>query len=326
MKPNFIKMKITKYNLLLLFALLGFSACEKNTSYEEETDSKEGAQIFIAKANRGIQNLTIFPYADTARTFTFGAGIGALGYPASNINIKLAIDQKALDSLNVIRVNSALPPYELFPADAYEINKLDVVIPKGGMSSDLISVKYYSTKFNSEKSYLLPLTITDASGYALNPTAKTIFIVAPKLEEIPAPTAGWVASASTEQFTGENTGLASAVLDGNLTTIWHSRYSPAPRSSYPHWLSFNMQAPVYVTKIAMAPRQNNANGFTKFNLEGTLDGTTWFSLGDNLVFNPGLLSYQEYPIEKQFLKNIRITMTEGKSDLNFLAEFVVYKY
>ncbi|WP_165500472.1 BT_3987 domain-containing protein [Pedobacter psychroterrae] len=318
-------MKITKYNLLLLFALLGFSACEKNTSYEEESDSKEGAKIFIAKANRGLQNLTIFPYADTARTFTFGASIGALGYPASNINIKLAIDQKALDSLNVIRVNSALAPYELFPTDSYEINKMDVVIPKGGMTSDLISIKYYSTKFDSQKSYLLPLTITDASGYALNPTAKTIFIVAPKLEEMPAPTAGWVASASSEQPTGENTGLASAVLDGNLATIWHARYS-APRSNYPHWLSFDMLAPIYVTKIAMAPRQNNANGFTKFKLEGSLDGTTWHSLGENLEFNPGLLSHQEYPIERQFLKNIRITMLEGKQDLTFLAEFVVYKY
>lgn len=318
-------MNIIKHNLLLLFALVSFSACERNTSYEKETDSKEGAQIFIAKANRGIQNLTIFPYADTARTFTLGAGIGALGYPANNINIKLAIDHKALDSLNAIRVNSALPPYELFPADSYEIDKMTIVIPKGGVSSDLVSIKYYSTKFNAEKSYLLPLSITEASGYALNPTAKTIFIVAPKLEEMPAPTAGWVASASTEQPTGENTGLASAVLDGNLSTIWHSRYT-APRSSFPHWLSFDMQTPIYVTKIAMAPRQNNANGFTKFKLEGSLDGTTWFSLGDNLEFNPGLLSYQEYPITRQFLKNIRITMLEGKQDLTFLAEFVVYKY
>lgn len=318
-------MNIKKYNLLFLFALLAFSACEKNTSYEEETDSRDGAQIFIAKANRGQQNLTIFPYADTARTFSFGASIGALGYPANNINIRLAIDHKALDSMNAIRVNSALAPYELFPTDAYEIDKLDLMIPKGGMSSDLITIKYYSTKFDSEKSYLLPLSITDASGYALNPTAKTIFIVAPKLEEMPAPTAGWVASASTEQPNGENTGLASAVLDGNLTTIWHSRYT-APRSSFPHWLSFDMQTPIYVTKIAMAPRQNNANGFTKFKLEGSLDGSTWFSLGENLVFNPGLLSYQEYPIERQFLKNIRITMLEGKQDLTFLAEFVVYKY
>jgi hypothetical protein len=318
-------MKITTYNLLILFSLLVFSACEKNTAYEEETDSKDGAQIFIAKANRGVQNLTIFPYADTARTFTFGAGFGALGNPANDINVKFTIDQKALDSMNVIRVNSALPPYELFPADAYEINKMDVTIPRGGQSSDLVSVKYYSTKFDSEKSYLLPITITDASGYKVNSATKTIFIVAPKLEELRAPTAGWVASASTEQPTGENTGLASAVLDGNLSTIWHSRYT-APRSSFPHWLSFDMIQPIYVTKIAMAPRQNNANGFTKFNLEGSLDGTTWFSLGENLEFNPGLLSYQEYPIERQFLKNIRMTMLEGKQDLTFLAEFVVYKY
>ncbi|MNY27085.1 O-GlcNAcase NagJ precursor [compost metagenome] len=156
--------------------------------------------------------------------------------------------------------------------------------------------------------------------------AKTIFIVAPKLEELPATTTGWIATASTEQLTGESTGLASALLDGNLATIWHSRYSPLPRSSYPHWLNFDMVQPVYVTKVAIAARQNNANGFTKFKLEGTLDGTNWIVLGDNLVFDPALKSFQEYPITKQYLKQIRATLLEGKTDLCFLAEFTIYRY
>ncbi|SMC85657.1 BT_3987 domain-containing protein [Pedobacter africanus] len=319
-------MNTQKYNLLALFVLLCFAACKTNDAFELETDSKAGAQIFIAKANRGTQNLTIFPYTDDAREFTFGAGYGALGLPANNISIKFSVDQKALDSINAIRLNSALPPYEKFPADAYQVGKLEVTIPKGGMSSDLVSIKYFSKKFSSDKSYCLPLTITDASGYTISPMAKTIFIVAPKLEEVPATTTGWIATASTEQVTGESTGLASALIDGNLATIWHSRYSPLPRSSYPHWLNFDMLQPIYVTKVAIAARQNNANGFTKFKLEGTLDGTNWILLGDNLAFDPAVKSFQEYPITRQYLRQIRATLLEGKQDLTFMAEFTVYRY
>jgi len=319
-------MNIKKYNLFLLFGLLCFCACKTNTAYEVETDSKTGAQVFIAKSNKGVQNLTIFPYTDEVRKFTFGAGFGALGLPAHSIRVKFSIDDKAFDSLNVIRVNSALPPYEKFPSDAYQIENLEVTIPKGGMSSGLVNIKYFSKKFDTEKSYLLPLTITDASGYTISPMAKTIFIVAPKLEEVPATTNGWIATASTEQLTGESTGLASAVLDGNLSTIWHSRYAPLPRSNYPHWLNFDMLQSIYVTKVAIATRQNNANGFTKFKLEGTLDGTNWILLGDNLIFDPAIKSFQEYPITKQYLRQIRATLLEGKQDLSFMAEFTVYRY
>lgn len=321
-----MKMK-TIYRLLFLMApaMLMLVACEKSIpAYEALTDAKEGARVFVARANNGLQNLTIFPYTEE-RIFRFNAGFGAVGLPASDIPVTFTEDSRVFDSLNVIRSNNGLELYERFPKSAYNIDALSLTIPKGGLSSDFATLTYRPNEFNSAKDYLLALSITDASGYAITPSAKSLLIVAPKLESRRANTAGWVASASTEQPTGENTGKASAVLDGDLNTIWHARYT-APRSSYPHWLSFDMLIARYVTKISMAPRQNNANGFTKFKLEGSLDGTTWFSLGENLTFNPGNIGYQDYPIEEQYLRNIRITMLEGLQDLSFLAEFAVYAY
>lgn len=315
------------YFLFLLFFAGVIAACSKDVPpYEELTDNKEGAMVFVAKAHSGIQNLTIFPFTDLERTFRFNAGFGAVGLPAGNIGVSFSEDVRAFDSLNTVRQANGLEPYQQFPQDAYHIDKLKLTIPKGGVSSDFATLTYRPQKFDNSKNYLLALSINDASDYSISPMAKTVLIVTPKLEERPANTSGWIATASTEQPQGENTGLASAVLDGNLNTIWHARYNPGPGAKYPHWLSFDMINSVYVTKVAMAPRQNNPRGFTKFKLEGSLDGNTWFLLGDNLTFDPANKSYQSYSIEPQNLKKIKITMLEGLQDLAFLSEFVVYTF
>lgn len=319
-------MNVYKHSLLLLGTILSLASCEADLPYRTETDSKNGARIFIAKANSGFQNLTIFPFTETERSFSFGVGYGAVGLPANDINVKFSVDRKALDSINTVRQISALPPYAEFPTNAYAIENTEVTIPKGELSSNLVKIKYFPNKFDATKSYLLPLSITDASGYSVNSATKTIFLVAPKVEEIVASTTGWTATASSEQTTGESTGLASAVIDGNLNTIWHSRYSPGPTTSYPHWLAVDMLKSTYVTKVAIAPRQNNANGFKKFNLEGSLDGTTWVTLGSNLTFDPANKSYQQYPITPQNLRFMKITMLEGLQALTFFAELQVYRY
>jgi len=300
---------------------------EKVAPYEQLTDDKTGAQVYIAKAVDGMHDLTVFPYVDE-RVFTFGVSFGALGLPGTEIAVKLTEDVEAFDSLNIVRELNGLEPYERFPVEAYNIDKMDVRIPKGEVSSELISVTYYPEAFESDKDYLLPLSIIDASDYALLPSGKTLFLIAPKLEARPANTKGWVASASSAQDNGqENTGLASALLDGDLNTIWHSRYNPA-LDPFPHVIDIDMLSLTYVTKVALAPRTDNPNGPTRFKLEGSIDGTSWDDLTGEQSFNPANSNYQEYPIEPQDLRYLRLTILDGMqaSGIAFLAEFVVYSY
>ena len=42
------------------------------------------------------------------------------------------------------------------------------------------------------------------------------------MEETRLDRSNWTITASSEQLTGENTGLATAVLDGDINTIWHT--------------------------------------------------------------------------------------------------------
>ncbi|QOD62347.1 DUF1735 domain-containing protein [Polaribacter haliotis] len=320
MKTN----NIYKSFLIVIMVSLSISCEDETPAYEQLTDSKENAQIFIAKAVNGAVDLEIFPYADQRET-NFGIGFGGVGLPASDISVKLEINQTALDSLNQIRVASGRDPYLIFPSDAYEIGDLSFTIPAGKQSSGVTKLTYFPNKFDSSSDFALPLTIVESSGYNVNPSTKNIIFLANAPRERVANTNGWIATASSSQDNGwENTGLASALLDGDLNTIWHSEYSPTT-PGYPHTVSFDMTKKIFVTKVQIAPRQNNNSGPTKFYLEGT-NGGDWIKLTEELDFNPANIDFQEYVITGQTLDKIRMVMTEGRQTVSFLSEFKVFAF
>lgn len=103
------------YILQLLFILGAYSCEDETPPYELLTDSKEGTNIFLAKANSGIEKLTIFPADENERTTTIGSGYGGLGIPANDIEVTLSINIEALDSINNARILNGSEPFELFP-------------------------------------------------------------------------------------------------------------------------------------------------------------------------------------------------------------------
>nr|WSX48130.1 discoidin domain-containing protein [Streptomyces sp. NBC_00974] len=72
------------------------------------------------------------------------------------------------------------------------------------------------------------------------------------------PRTGWTAAASDEETAGEN-GRAANVLDGDPTTMWHSRWSVAP-APLPHALTIDMHRTSTVSALVYHPRASGANG------------------------------------------------------------------
>ena len=87
-----------------------------------------------------------------------------------------------------------------------------------------------------------------------------------------------------------------------------------------------MKGNMYVTKFALARRKNNGSGFTKFKLQGSLDGSVWTTLGDNLVFDPTTNNFQYYPVATTECRYIKLTAVEGVAAYTHLAELDVYRY
>jgi len=190
--------KINSIFLLLLFASL-FSGCVKEEEYNKKVDSTADGVVFLQQAVTFPQDLTIFPFVDAARTFTFNAGFGAVGYSSKDIAVKFEVDNVAFDSVNRIRQSAGLPLYLKFPTDSYTIDAMETTIPSGSLTSGKINVNYFSKKFNPMMNYLLPMSIKEASGFTVNPKLKTVFIVVSKLQ-------GKLVSNQFESHMGNNGG------------------------------------------------------------------------------------------------------------------------
>ena len=89
--------KINSIFLLVLFASL-FSGCVKEEAYNKKVDSPADGVVFLQQAVSFPQELTIFPFVDAARTFTFNAGFGAVGYSSKAPHLPI---RSTLDGLDV---------------------------------------------------------------------------------------------------------------------------------------------------------------------------------------------------------------------------------
>ena len=136
---------------------------------------------------------------------------------------------------------------------------------------------------------------------------------------------GWSITASNEYTPGENTGLATALIDGNLNTYWHTSWQ-ASGPNYPHWVELDMKVASLVGRFAMARRQNNGTGMTTFRLEGSLNGTTWVTVLNNTNFNSTINGFQVFSFTPQNFRYLRLTPLTGPNNYTHLAEIQVYEY
>lgn len=94
------------------------------------------------------------------------------------------------------------------------------------------------------------------------------------------PTAGMTASAGSV-YAGTNEGPASNVLDGDVSTIWHSNYaggadntSNGGRSK--HWITIALGGERMITALEYTPRTGVQNGtITEYQIEISTDGTNF---------------------------------------------------
>ncbi len=88
------------------------------------------------------------------------------------------------------------------------------------------------------------------------------------------PRDGWTVSASDEETAAEN-GRAVNVLDGNNSTIWHSKWS-GTAAPLPHTITLDMHRTQVVSALVYRPRSGSANGRVgQYAVHLSTDGTSW---------------------------------------------------
>lgn len=312
--------------LLLAFSFLLFSCREETPVYQQNTDAKDLERIFLVRSNVS-QNLTIYPLQETRET-SIGVGYGGLKRPSSNIKVTLAVDHAALDSINAARRANAETEYLPFPAGSYSFDKMDVTVEAGKLYSDYIKMTYKPAAFDYRQTYILPISITDASGYKLS-RSKTIVLTVPKVEKFTEiARTNWAVTFSSEEAEGEgaNNGKAIHTIDNNISTFWHSAWYRS-QPIFPHWLNYDMREAKYVSKVALHPRPGTNNyGATAFRVEGSVDGSTWELLSNNEeTYNPANKAFQEYELANpKEVRYVKVTFIRGNATYTSLAEFKAY--
>jgi hypothetical protein len=139
----------------------------------------------------------------------------------------------------------------------------------------------------------------------------------------------WTATADSETPTGwENTGKASATIDGNINTYWHTDYSVVV--PYPHWVLIDMKAEKNIISIDIANRQTtgapNGVGMKKFKIEGSKDGTGFTSLGEfNFAIANGFQSFAVSSASAwRFIKVTALEPQRVTTNHTFLGEIDVF--
>ncbi|KIC96217.1 discoidin domain-containing protein [Flavihumibacter solisilvae] len=324
-------MKFFKSIYFFVCGTLLIGSCNKTPEFEKEMDADQGL-VYIQQAFKEghILKLKTFPPVDGASSEVINVNYGAMGLPGTDIVIQLEEDLHALDSINNVRLAAGLPAYESFPSDAYTIDKWTLTIPRSQTTSlDFMTFQYYSGKFDREKEYMMAIRIKDASGYAVNKDLKTVYVMVGKLQTVKLSKSGWDITAESEELEGEgpDNGAARFAIDGKVESFWHSEWSNA-NPPLPLWLKVDMKEPRYISKVGLTTRQNDDRGCSLFKLEGSLNGTDWIILGDNLAMDPENYSEQTYSFSITKCRFLRYTALEGNwggNDFTFLAEFDAYE-
>ncbi len=98
----------------------------------------------------------------------------------------------------------------------------------------------------------------------------------------------WVIeSFSTEESSGqENTGLASAILDNNNETYWHSCWNGSCASAnYPHSITVDTGETIAVEGFAFTQRKTLSRTIKDIEIFISDDNATWISLGNYILKN-----------------------------------------
>lgn len=168
----------------------------------------------------------------------------------------------------------------------------------------------------------ISVSVADAYGNSFGPNN---FTVTPIPAQLLDKSTWTIVDFSSEEAGGEGpvNGYATAAIDGDVNTFWHSQWNGAT-PPFPHHFTVDMGAEKTIASFETFRRQGNGNGQTKIQFLVSIDGETWTDLGEFNVdskTNDGQVSaIKSAPTARYF----RYVALEGPTNFAYLGEVNVY--
>jgi hypothetical protein len=182
-------------------------------------------------------------------------------------------------------------------------------------SNDAVVKLDQNGKLTAVAKGLATVTATSKDGSGIS--SSTLVVVDMTIQDLAR--TGWTVTCSDEK--ASDGGGKSGIVDGNLTTYWHSSYTPDV--PLPHWLLVNMQQAQDIANFRVLRRTGNTDTKTIV-VETSVDGASYTQVGSitALDSNTGTVSFP--PSRARYVK---LTITESnRPPFANLAEMYVGSY
>ncbi len=314
---------------LVAILLFGFCSCEGVIDIPEGSNS-ELSKVYLPSAI-AVPNRIVLQMADSTQSVVYRAYVG--GYEVNKLDIKvdLGVVPALVDSFN-LRNNTS---YDLLPEGTYSLtNSTNIAKGKFGSEPMSIAVNPVGANLTLFKHYLLPVSITGVSnGVKMDDELNTsYFLIQPSLNVSDFPkydrTVWQVAGFSTEEpAEGAPNGLATAFLDGNKDTFWHSKWAGG-EAPMPHWVSIDLGESQEIHGLSIVARQNGTNsGKPKdVTIEFSDDGQSWTNAGE-LLFEDVVTEQNVFlnpPFKTARYFKFTVTSSHGDRAYTHLAELNLF--
>lgn len=233
------------------------------------------------------------------------------------IECQFAADPDYVDTYNANN-NTA---YQLLPEGSYSFESV-LTLPSSSNSTNLTVTIDGSGLTPGD--YLLPVRLTAASMFSVS-EANAVYPLVVRVIGTRLDRSGWSISANTQEPTGEGVGngVATCLLDGDLSTFWHSQWSGGSQP-LPHEIVVDMNRTVTLTNIGLIQRQHDSYrdvGGGEFFVSS--DGSTWTSVGTFSAQQ--VLEEQVFTITPTACRYFMVQITRSNRDANSsLAELYGY--
>jgi BT_3987-like, N-terminal domain len=172
-KKRIMKIKLNKLTGLLtgLVLLINLNSCIKDKGFANETDFSQ-LQDHVLLVNGGVNNFSKSNVAfnsDTA-TITITVDLASVNLPSSPVVVTLGVDAALISTYNGAN-NTA---FVLAPDSTYSLASTSVTIP-AGQQYVTTTISFYKDKLDASLSYLVPISIMDASGKLLSSNQNTLY-------------------------------------------------------------------------------------------------------------------------------------------------------
>lgn len=210
--------------------------------------------------------------------------------------------------------------YQLLPEGSYSFEST-TVLPTGTTTMDLDVA--LSGKGLAPGEYMLPIRLDKVSMF--NVSEKAIYPLVVRVVGFKLDRSAWSIQANTEERTGEGAGngVATCLLDGQLSTFWHSQWQGGS-VPMPHEIVVDMKKETTLTNISLTERQHGSYRDVKGGeFFVSSDKTNWTSVG---VFEAQqVLEEQIFGIKPTKARYFKIQITSSYRSANSsLAEVNAY--